>query len=315
MRRKWVVIVGLAVVFGACQDYDEPDKWMGWLDFEARALFMRAVCGERGFESIADVLADHENSLLHSMYIATDSWDAEKERIDCMEETSNCEEYWRCKLPEDAENCDESTFEDYCDGDVAVRCSYLNVKSENNYIMRRSDCTVAPGGGSCLATSSEVKCKYDLCEQEDNPTCFEDEVAVYCDSNEYQDMLWMMDCPSMGMECLEHGLCGIPDAIECSETDGPFISVCEGSYIHVCVPWGAYSEDCREMDPDFVCLMDEDDDAYCGMPMGEWQCTEHGSRWCEGSELRVCIYGKIVSYDCASFEEAQCEGDVCVLPD
>lgn len=315
MRRMWVIVFGFVFIAGACQDYDDSGEWNGWLDFETKALSKGAVCGDSSYDSVVDFLSDDHVLLIRSMYIAADLWGEFRELVACKEKAKNCEEYWRCKIPEGAGICDRDSFEEYCDGDVAVNCSYRNTNSEEQYFIIRKDCAAAPVSGSCVIMSGDAFCSYDLCNQEDNMLCTEDDVSIACENHDYEDLLWMMDCPSMGMKCLENGLCGIPDAITCGDPEGPWFEVCDGHYIHHCNILGAFSEDCREMDQDFVCLLDEDDEAYCSMPEGEWECTEHGSRWCEGSELRVCIYGKIVSYDCASFEEAQCEGDVCVLPD
>ncbi|MBN2495760.1 MAG: hypothetical protein JXR96_14300 [Deltaproteobacteria bacterium] len=294
----------------ACADYGGQEPWRGWIEFHQKASFKGAVCGESSLDYALGELADNDVPVYRTMMMGMGSWEAYRDRIACMDRASTCEEYWRCRLPEDAEPCQSSTFRDHCDGDTAVSCWPY---AEEEYYVVRMDCSEAPGGGTCVMEGVEARCDYAQCgPYAENPRC-EGDLLLACEHREYSDIYWRYDCSATGMDCLPDGSCGIPGALDCTEFAG---DVCDGPLIHSCYydDGRMWSQDCREVHPDFVCVMDAYEDGGCAMPEGSWECQEHEETWCEGDELKACLYGKILSFDCASIAGSSCESDHCTRP-
>ncbi len=250
-----------------------------------------------------------ETIMKRTLFMSVGIWDEYKEFAACINQASDCEEFWRCNVPENGEPCNGYSFEETCEGDVLVKCSRYFLGS-NDLFIRRTDCSQAPGGGICVDDGYEPVCQFNECNPMDSGTRCVDDLVLFCQENMNPDFFWLLDCSLTGMQCIPGGLCGIPGNRAC---DGSREIFCEGPLIHFCggqdVPT---TFDCREIDKDFVCFKDAGGDEGCGMPEGSWECETHeDEQWCDGSIFNACIYGKIISFDCASFAGSACEEGRC----
>ena len=312
MKRSSRLFIAAVVALLLSNCSESREAWKGWIDFNSEASFKSAICGKTSTENAVQDLFDEDNALIRTMYVASGYWVEMQERVECINEAKNCEEFWRCQLPAGAEPCDDTTFEEICEGDTTVQCLFRNVQGEQDHFIRRTDCSGVPGGGTCVLNGDGAQCEYNQCKPDaTNPRC-EGDIHLYCEHHEFSEIYWMMDCSVMNLQCLAEGMCGVPGAISCDDQQKV---LCDGPFIHSCrSPLGQYSQDCREFHPEFVCFLDEFGDPRCGMAEGSWECEENEDRWCDSSVLKVCIYGKIVSFDCSSFNDSVCENDECIIP-
>ncbi len=308
-RLVFFLCVWFMAAFAACQ-YSSTGSWNGWIAFYSQASFKGTVCGYGSVDYVVGKLGSDDGLATRALYSAYGSaWEELKEQVACINKAKNCDQFWRCRWPKNSQPCDPATFDATCEGDTAINCSYRETHSDNEYFISRIDCSEAPGGGSCTLDDTGTDCMYNQCLPEaTNPRC-DGNLALACEPHDYSYIYWRMDCSILDMQCLQGGYCGIPGAINC---DGNDREICDGPYIHGCHP-GPDSQDCRELDPDFLCFKDEYGQARCGMPEGSWECEENGQTWCVGSVLKACVYGKIVSFDCSSISGSRCESDHCSM--
>jgi hypothetical protein len=135
------------------------------------------------------------------------------------------------------------------------------------------------------------------------------DTAVWCWSPD-DNIPEALDCKKFNKEC-HQGYCVDPGGDSCQE------DACAGSTVQLCWEGRTSSWDCREVDPDFVCF-DHNGTLRCVMPLDQSECGVFGEDWCEGDLAKVCLWGKIVSVDCSSFQNATCTtvsgAAVCAAP-
>jgi hypothetical protein len=267
------------------------DKLDGFLDHQRTVCLKGSVCGDWYNVDYCIEKAGSDDWLIFTP--GSIPYERAVEQARCIRAAKNCDDYWRCVLDTDFEECD-SSFEDHCEEDIETYCREL---PDGRQVISRMDCSQY--GNKCLSTEFGPMCGYDLCEL--GARC-EGDLALGCTGNP-PHFSFAYDCSQWNKKCVE-GEYG-PTCVDAEFTSCD-VEMCSGAVIQICIGGYVSSWDCTDIDPDFVCFINEADDPRCGMPEGQWECNIQGNGWCEGSVAKTCVNGKVVSVDCGSFMNAQC---------
>ncbi|MDJ0761492.1 MAG: hypothetical protein QNJ97_00770 [Myxococcota bacterium] len=150
------------------------------------------------------------------------------------------------------------------------------------------------------------------CTSGECPT--DDPYADWCEKdvlmNCFQGLLRKRDCKERGLKCREatdqngflYAFCGTGE--ECPN-EAPF---CQGNRLTNCDA-NTHTEvvsyiDCDKKISGFICS-EMDSWGWCGMPEEVDEC-EPGLINCDGDVAEICYFGKLITVDCSTFEDATC---------
>lgn len=250
-------------------------------------------------------------------------------KIACVKSAKSCTDYeacdngfrrdtsGECKKRQISSSPEETTFKADCSGNTVVRC----VKKGNTYYIRRMNCSeygLTCAGRQCLYPAVSCDAAYS-----DEPCS--GNFATWC-----SDYLYEAEDPKTPSEAWDcaltaNGFCGnlcenssSPDChygprYGCRQKTRQSCtkSLCAGPLLTRCDQYGFQQapDDCRLVDPDFVCNNVETDGGQtsqdCGLPSSAQQACaadQIGSRTpvnCDGNVLQVCLGGKWIKADCA----------------
>lgn len=120
----------------------------------------------------------------------------------------------------------------------------------------------------------------------------------------------VIDLEKFAMTCSADGQWPMDvDATDCNTESG---SYCDGDYMVDCHSGKTASWDCKRIDTDFECVATESNQR-CGIAESKGGCPDnnYNNEWesgrCNDSVAVICVAGKTIEIDCASFMGATCK--------
>ena len=261
----------------------------------------------------------NNSSLLdcYQYYVTNDdSWTVEyhlnkglfQKRLTCLKDVSNCEEYRSCVNFLQNTECDKD-YEPHCEGDKIVSCNY-DFETGTGQIAAL-DCSLVDQ--TCVERDSlnghNVACGTadEVCSDDLEENC-QGSLAFWC-PGDYKEVPIVIDCAKYGYDCLDGG-CIDQGNPSCEEHS------CEGNLIHNCYNNRRITYDCHTVSEDFVCsptrFRDGMSQMSCELYIDDWECGKAEAS-CEGNIAKVCVAGKLISVDCAKYENATCNEGSCEI--
>jgi hypothetical protein len=166
---------------------------------------------------------------------------------------------------------------------AARRDCVAGARSCSDYLACGSagDVVAPPSGASCERGSFCADGLLVLCVDDGDPVFA---LAVPAGKTCSADGTWMVDA----------------DAEACSD------DACDGPLMKACANGETYTFDCRSVDPDYACVLDENDRPGCEIPADRRECADdpfdnnRDSAHCEGTLVVGCINGKRYEVDCGA---------------
>lgn len=214
---------------------------------------------------------------------------------------SDCDAVRRCySAGADPEPCDAAGFEEFCDGETAVRCDRVTSQ------LSRSDCATL--GLTCAKDSlGNAQCSLGPCDETTGDTASrcDGQSLVRCDRS-----LWIFeDCDTMGLRCLSDA-----DGTRCAGSGGSCPAGasrrCDGDTLDACIGGHQARIDCSSDALEGWTCGGTGDGSDC-QPAGT-ECASDpilGSTLdesCEGTSLTYCRDGVVSRLSCTELGFTSC---------